>query len=182
MLWRIPTYKIIHESYINKNYELLEKEASKTFKTVWSALDRNSKQKYLKVEAVKRIVSSKIIVKGDYIYSNFYQYNKASILLSDNPILINRHPGYNFEVSEPLIFPLSDRKMYVRSDIKCFKFKDEMIADYNLLTLHQAKFYVASENKNLLESCVNYYRSIKDSFGIIADDAKMKMFREINEN
>lgn len=182
LLWRIPAYRTIQESYISQNYEFLKIDASKKFKSVWTALDSKSKYKYLKVEAVNRILNSKIIANGKYMYFGFKEYSKSCFLLTDNPILINNHPGYKFEVSEPIIFPLSDRKLYIRSDVKKFSFKDEMIIDYNLLAIHQAKYYVACQNKNTLESYVKQYRILKDSFDRIAADKIMNMFNELREN
>jgi len=180
LLWRIPAYDNIVKQHIDLNYKVLEAEIKKKYKVIWADLDKSSKYKYLKTEAIHRILKSELNCKDDYIYFNYYEFSKNVFLLSDNPILIMNHPGYNFDVSKPIIFPLSNRKLYFRSDTNSFTFKKDMIYLMNLLLVAQANNYVANKDKKTLEFFVNEYRLEKAKLTQFKDDLKLSLFRRLN--
>lgn len=86
---------------------------------------------------------------------------KSTLITGDNPFLINNNDIRIDNVFEELIFPLSKNKVLILSD-KCPNFFDSLaLANINILILHQSKRYIASENREQLETVVEDYNSFQ---------------------
>jgi hypothetical protein len=113
---------------------------------------------------------------------------QATFITGDNPFLINNKDIRIDNVFEELIFPLSKNKVLILSDKSPDFFDSIALANINILILHQSKRFIASENRNQLETVVENYNNFKNlnlldklhagTFGIMHMQSQFKNFED----
>lgn len=114
--------------------------------------------------------------------------DQAKLITGDNPFLINNTDFRIDNVFEEMIFPLCKNKVLILSDKSPDFFDSIALANINILILHQSKRFIASENRNHLESVIenyNYFKSLNlldqmqtGTFGIIHLQSQFKNYND----
>lgn len=113
---------------------------------------------------------------------------QAKLITGDNPFLINNTDFRIDNVFEELIFPLCKDKVLILSDKSPDFFDSIALANINVLILHQSNRFIASENRNHIESVIENYNHFKSlnlldkmqagTFGIMHLQSQFKNYND----
>ncbi|WP_417941495.1 DUF4238 domain-containing protein [Flavobacterium sp. RS13.1] len=199
LYWRSPE---THEKYI----ELIKKEG---FSNKHFQVSKNGKQ--LKDEEIPEIINKILndpetqkmfkhiipltngsIEESKKLFDKWkvidLTNDQARLITGDNPFLINNKDFRIDNIFEELIFPLSKDKVLILSDESPDFFDSIALVNINILILHQSKRFIASENRNQLETVIGNYNHFKNlnlldkmhsgTFGIMHLQSQFKNFED----
>lgn len=155
LFWRIPysdeISKRIIDNIVKKNsYDINEKDSF--YKQYRSFLYQFTLKNPDKLKNKKNGFITKI-----------FEIKNAFLILGDNPIIYEREPeSFDDLFDLDYCIAISSNRIVMQSLKEVDFFSDAMVMDYNNLVIEQSKRFVCSGSKQILESCIEYTKNIKD--------------------
>lgn len=104
----------------------------------------------------------------------------SRFILSDYPIIYENSPINFIDLSSSLIFPLTEKRVYVGLNSSHFRFDFNAVCQINILLAFQAKQYFASTDKSFLNLVSTAYKDMKP-FNKEINEMKKQLFDLINK-
>ncbi len=155
LFWRIPysdeiSKRIIDNIIKKNNYEINEKDSF--YKQYRSLLYQFTLKNPDKLKNKKNGFITKIFE----IKNNF-------LILGDNPIIYEREPESFDDIFDlDYCIAISSNRIVMQSLTEVDFFSDSMVMDYNNLVIEQSKRFVCSGSKQILQSCIEYSKNVKE--------------------
>lgn len=155
LFWRIPysdeiSKRIIDNIVKKKNYEINEKDSF--YKQYRSLLYKFTLKNPDKLKNKKNGFITKIFE----IKNNF-------LILGDNPIIYEREPeSFDDLFDLDYCIAISSNRIVMQSLTEVDFFSDSMVMDYNNIVIEQSKRFVCSGSKQILQSCIEYSKNVKE--------------------
>jgi hypothetical protein len=155
LFWRIPysdeiSKRIIDNIVKKNNYEINEKDSF--YKQYRSFLYQFTLKNPDKLKNKKNGFITKIFE----IKNNF-------LILGDNPIIYEREPESFDDIFDlDYCIAISSNRIVMQSLKEVDFFSDSMVMDYNNLVIEQSNRFVCSGSKQILQSCIEYSKNVKD--------------------
>ena len=157
LFWRIPysdeiSNKIIDNIVKKNNYKINEKDSF--YKQYRSLLYQFTLKNPHKLKNKKNGFITKIFE----IKNNF-------LILGDNPIIYEREPESFDDIFDlDYCIAISSNRIVMQSLTEVDFFSDSMVMDYNNLVIQQSKRFVCSGSKQILQSCIEYSKNVKELY------------------
>lgn len=119
------------------------------------------------------------LLKGKQSYK-VVQSPQTCFVLSDNPIVYEKLPTDFNELSSSVIFPLTEKRIYLGLKSTNYTFNTQIIKQINILLALQAKQYFASTSKTFLQEVANAYNIMKP-FDQDIYEMKKELFEKVNK-
>ncbi len=174
--WRLPTNISIVENLSNTVFEdkeinffsLVQKNGQKVSKEVLDIIKNDPAFK----KSLKLLLPFAPFHKKDKDWQNdilrwrflYPADNKNWYIVGDNPIITDGTNDQNpAKCLKEFVFPISGKILLVNTNPPPNQvFPPELIIQYNLALIHRANRFVASSDKNLLETSVKLYKFYKE--------------------
>lgn len=155
LFWRIPysdeiSNRIIDNIVKKNNYEINEKDSF--YKQYRSLLYQFTLKNPDKLKNKKNGFITKI-----------FEIKNNLLLLGDNPIIYEREPESFDDIFDlDYCIAISSNRIVMQSLTEVDFFSDSMVMDYNNLVIEQSKRFVCSGSKQILQSCIEYNKNVKE--------------------
>lgn len=155
LFWRIPysdeiSNRIIDNIVKKNNYEINEKDSF--YKQYRSLLYQFTLKNPDKLKNKKNGFITKI-----------FEIKNNLLILGDNPIIYEREPESFDDIFDlDYCIAISSNRIVMQSLTEVDFFSDSMVMDYNNLVIEQSKRFVCSGSKQILQSCIEYSKNVKE--------------------